>query len=358
MRIGIIEIKCPECQALLRVDNVNMSRQTRCPNCSAVFVPADTTSAEEVAPSLASPGPAPRTPPRTEESAQAHATTNPYAPTYSETLQHGSGDWAPRQIGHDEVFTTTWAIFKDQWGMACAAIVIVGAINIGINLAEQACAQVVLELTKDQGAVVGTSVLLGIGRWIVQIWLGIGQTMVMFDIARGREVKLGKLFGGAPFLLTSILAMILYSLMTGAVAMVLVGIPALLFGLVAQDPAAALGGAVLGMLIAIVPVIILALMFSQIQMLIVDRGLSATDSLRTSYEITNGNKLTLFVLGLMMGAIGLAAVLVGLLALCVGIIPAMIGVGGFGSLLLIVAYLMMTGQRVTAQRSYVSESPV
>ena len=47
---------------------------------------------------------------------------NPYAPTFtSPAIQPtGSSDWAPRQITYDEVFSKTWAIFKEQWLMTCA----------------------------------------------------------------------------------------------------------------------------------------------------------------------------------------------------------------------------------------------
>jgi hypothetical protein len=94
-----------------------------------------------------------------------------------------------------------------------------------------------------------------------------------------------------------------------------------------------------------------------VQILIVDRGLESVDSLRTSYEITNGNKLTLFVIGLLMGAVFLVAVIGGLLALCIGIFPAIIGASAFGALLLIVAYLCMTGQEVATERTFVSPPP-
>ena len=147
------------------------------------------------------------------------------------------------------------------------------------------------------------------------------------------------------------------SLAIGAIALVLVGIPAATGLAVTQDPAGAAIGAVVGLLIAFVPIFIVSLMFSQVQILIVDRGLESVDSLRTSYEITNGNKLTLFVIGLLMGAVFMVAMLAGLLALCVGIIPAMIGASAFGSLLLVVAYLSMTGQQVATERTFVSSAP-
>jgi hypothetical protein len=52
------------------------------------------------------------------------------------------------------------------------------------------------------------------------------------------------------------------------------------------------------------------------------------------------------LIGLVVSAISVVAFLVGLLAFCLGVIPAMIAVGAFASLVLTVAYLLMTGQAI------------
>lgn len=354
-----IELNCPGCGATLTIPDGSAGRQTRCPRCSAVFAApsaAEDAAPQDPAPSAPQDTGAPFTPP---DGPATVDTRNPYAPTFSSAPMQpqGSADWAPREIAYDEVFSKTWAIFKEQWLMTCAAILIVGGINFGLSVIQNVLTQVVAAVGDEQAVVFAAQFMIGAGRWLIQIWLQIGQTMVLLDIARGREVNLGKIFGGGPLLLKTLLAVIMVSLAIGAIAAVLVGIPAATGLAVTQEPGGAAIGAVVGVLIAIVPIFIVSLMFSQVQILIVDRGLESVDSLRTSYDITNGNKLTLFVIGLLMGAVFVVAMMAGLLALCVGIIPAMIGASAFGSLLLVVAYLCMTGQQVATERTFVSPAP-
>ncbi len=241
--------------------------------------------------------------------------------------------------------------------MACTAIVIVGAINFGMNMAQNVLIQIAASMVNEQAVVIGLQFLIGAVRWVLQLWLQIGQTMVMLDIARGRDINLAKLFGGGPYLLNTVLAVLLVGVVVGAIALVMVGIPVGVVGLAMQDAEAAGITAVVAVLIAITPIIIVSLMFSQIQLLIIDRGVGAVESLRESYAITNGNKLTLFVIGILLAAIGMGAAIVGLLALCVGIIPAMIGVSAFGSLVFVISYLFMTGQQVSIPRSFAAEQP-
>ena len=205
------------------------------------------------------------------------------------------------------------------------AILIVGGINFVLSFFQNIFTQVIAAAVDEQALVFLAQFTIVAGRWLIQIWLQIGLTMVMLDIARGREVNLGKIFGGGPLLVKTIVAIVILSAAIGAIALVLIGIPAAVVGLAMQDPAGAAIGGGIGLLIAIVPIIIVSLMYSQIQVLIVDRGLGSLDSLRTSQEITNGNKLTLFVIWLLMMVLGMVAGILGLLALCVGIIPAMIG---------------------------------
>jgi hypothetical protein len=182
--------------------------------------------------------------------------------------------------------------------------------------------------------------------YVLQIWLTLGQTMVMLDIARGRPINLSKLFGAGPYLLNGIVATVIFSLVIGTIAAVLIGIPAGIGFAVNQKPEGALLGAAGGLLLAAVPLIIASLAMSQYQPLIVDRKLGGIDSLRMSYEITQGNKFTLFLIGIVLSVIGFIAAIVGLLLLCIGVIPAMIGVAGFSALVLVVTYLSMTGQQV------------
>jgi uncharacterized membrane protein len=74
----------------------------------------------------------------------------------------------------------------------------------------------------------------------------------------------------------------------------------------------------IGMVFLIVPGIIIAIGLSMYAPLIVDQGLSGIDALRKSWEITKGQKMNLFLFGLvafMLMCAGLVACMVGALLL-------------------------------------------
>lgn len=358
-----IEVQCPNCQALLRIADENVSRKSRCPNCSHVFTPQSVTTSppEQSSPSNAVPPPSPPTDPSRSPFSdplgnhQADGASwggsaspeNPYAPTYTETQTPvDSGEFAPRRINLDEVINKSWLIFKKQWTMTCVAVLIVAAVNFGASMVQNVVNIGMEAAIQEEVVTIAISFLMSVASWVLGIWLQLGQTIVMLDIARGRPINFSRLFSAGPYLLNGVLAMLLFIVIVVALAGVLVGIPALLGLAISQSGRGAAVGAVVGALIALVPFVIVSLAVSQIYPLIVDRGLGPVESLRTSYQITNGNKFTLFLIGVVLMAITVLAFLVGLLALCVGVFPAMIGVGAFSGLVIAVAYLLMTGQGV------------
>ena len=131
--------------------------------------------------------------------------------------------------------------------------------------------------------------------------------------ARGQNATFADVFSGGPYFLNIILASILYSLILIA-----------------------------GVIMFIVPAFIFTFMFSQFYYVILDRNVGAIDSLKLSKEMTTGNKLTLFVLGLLAGLLGLV---VTLLTCGVGLLF----VAPFMTLLGAVTYLAMTGQPTADQ---------
>lgn len=342
-----IELRCPECKALLRIADENSGRKSRCPNCSHVFVPSPYESEPFESPPAESPFITPLPDSRAPLGTDSEATANPYAPTFSqaESLPE-EGTFRPRRIGLDEVISKSWLIFKKHWVMVCVAVVIVGAINFACNMVQNLVVNGLAFAVQEPAVTFGAQALMTIVFYVLQIWLTLGQTMVMLDIARGRPINLSKLFAAGPYMLNGIVATVLFTLVITAIAAVLIGIPAGIGFAVNQEPAGALFGAIGGLLLAAVPLIIVSLAMSQYQPLIVDRKLNGIDALRVSYEITQGNKFTLFLIGIALSVIGFIAAIVGLLLLCIGVVPAMIGVAGFSALVLVVAYLSMTGQQV------------
>lgn len=72
---------------------------------------------------------------------------------------------------------------------------------------------------------------------------------------------------------------------------------------------------ILGYILFIVPGIIWSIKYSQYSYLIIDKGMGPSEAIKKSGEITEGNKMNLFLLGLLLALINIA----GVLALFVGL---------------------------------------
>ena len=333
-----VEFRCPKCQKLLRVADEHAGYQAKCPNCSEIFIPTLPDTAET---------PTPFTP---SSLSSAVDTANPYAapstvsdPTVNQKIV---SEWSPRQTSVSEVFSKSWAVFKEQWLMICGLVVTVGVINFVLNVV----LKVVTESLTPLIDVPALPVLIDTGvffiTFAIQIWLGIGQTLVLLDLARNRAAHFNKLFAGGPYLVNAILAMLMIGFIFAVIGLLLVGIPVALVGLTMQNYESVVIATLVSGGIAIFPLIVLGLKFSQFQILIIDRNLGPLESLKTSSQITNGNKLTIILIGCLLSVISFGAAILGLLALCIGIIPAIIGATGFSGLVMVVTYLCMTNQSV------------
>lgn len=379
-----IEIQCPECRATLRIADENVGKNSRCPSCSSVFIaneptakgsgneipasnplsassrPTDSraTDSSEVGRGQQFPLEKPFRDPLADTERQIGSEkvfareyvdeTNPYSPASSQFVDDETPEGiTPTIISIDAVANATWSIFKKHWAMSSVAVIIVTGVNYGLSFIQNIFV-VVLESAAgfDPMIVVGVQLLIGAIGWVVGLWVQMGQTMVMLDIARGKPIELSRVFAAGPFLLPGVGAMLAIICILGLLLAVVVGIPAGTALMLTTDVELALSVALGTAVIASIPFIILSIGFSMSQMLVVDQQLGPWESVATSWHITKGNRLSLFMLGLLMSAVSFVALIVGLLALCVGVLPAMIGVGALASLLLTVSYLSMTGQRM------------
>lgn len=149
------------------------------------------------------------------------------------------------------------------------------------------------------------------------IWIGVGQMLFFLKVARGEPAGFSDLFAGGPFIATFLGATILFTLIVSV-----------------------------GMMFCYVPGIIFALMFSQCFYLIVDRQAGVVESLSLSKDITDGNKMTLFLIQLVVQLVANAL----LYATCgLGMLAMMPFMGVMNA----VIYLAMTGQP-TADRPAMS----
>ena len=312
-----IEFRCTQCQRLLRTGDDAAGKQARCPECGAIVpVPSPGPSAPHAGgpsgpggpPGAAPGGPfAPGGPPP----GYPADSVNPYqSPLTSSTVGragHVGGVFAPTRIDLNEVFARAWRIYKNQMGVCIAAMLIVVGINIGLQMIHNALVSAVGHGAREPLAVAAFAFCSGVAINLVMMWIGIGQTLFFLKVARGHPTTFGELFQGAPWFLTTLLASLLAGLIIFA-----------------------------GLLLCIIPGIIFALMFSQLYCLIVDRNAGILESLSLSKQITDGNKLTLLAIYVLLILVNLA----GFLACCIGLVFTV----PFSALMNVVIYLALTGQ--------------
>ncbi len=317
-----IEFRCTDCNKLLRTDDSTAGKQAKCPECGAVMsVPASSTS-ESVGPSAPPPlgesggSPFDQTAPYPDAPSD---TENPYAsPSAYGTAPRDhapSGEIRPTRIDLGDVLARTWAIFKREWGMCLAAGLIVFGINIGFNIVVSVAFNVASMMAGDDILAIMFGFCNNLITTLFNIWLSTGQYMYFLKVARGEQPEFGEIFNGGRYFIPVVLATILVILATLA-----------------------------GYMLCIIPGIIVGLMFSQYWLLIIDRNVGVIDSLSISADITSGNKLTLFAIGLV---VALGACLVTILTCFVGILAVI----PYCALLVPVIYLAMTGQ-ATADEFY------
>jgi phage FluMu protein Com len=323
-----IEFRCTQCSKLLQTPDDTAGKHAKCPVCGTIVqIPA----AGTVAPEPSSGGMGGGMPPSSPDGG-----ASPFAPAsqpipgpdslnpYQSPAAYGtmppllspSGEIQHTIIDVGDIFSRTWTIFKQQWGMIWVAILIIGGINFGASMMLNFLQMILEQAARQQReiALAGIVVIVvgRLGLAVLTVWLNIGQAIYMLKIARGEPADLGTIFSGGQKLLTVLLASILYGLIV-------------------------LGG----FLLLIIPAIIFSLMFSQFLYLIVDRGVGVTDSLSLSKEITRGNKMTMFAINLLSLLLFIAACL----PCCLGLLVAT----PYFTLMNPVIYLTMTGQPTADQ---------
>jgi uncharacterized membrane protein/DNA-directed RNA polymerase subunit RPC12/RpoP len=307
-----IEFRCQRCQKLLRVGDDDEGRQALCPDCGAIMpVPArGSVLPDDRAGAAAGSGPFGAA---VRQSAASADGENPYAspsaPAYeAPALAVPPGAITPSIIDLGDVFHRSWEIFKTQWPMCAAVAFIVVLLNLTAAVFTGVLTSLTASATGDPAATLLVRILCEVASWAFNTWIGIGELVFFLKTARGQRASVGDIFAGGPWFVNVLAA----SLLVGLAVLV-------------------------GLAFCIVPGVILALMFSQYYYLIIDRNLGPVDALSMSAQITRGNKLTLFAIGLVVFAFALFTCGLGLVLL----IP-------FVPLAYAVIYLAMTGQPTAA----------
>lgn len=271
-----IEFRCPQCGKLLRTADDTAGKQAKCPACgTAVTIPAaGTTDQYGVSPATQPQGPNAATPPAMGDNPYA----SPAVPPLSAAPENVGGDIVPTRIDVGDAFSRTWTIFKGQMGMCIGVAVVAWLINAGVQMTMQMAIEMAAGAARDEVTAVMLAIVAIVVNTGVSTWIGAGQVHVFLRIARGERPEFSELFSGARWFWKILGSSILFGLMC-----------------------------LVGYVLCIVPGVIVALMFSQYRMLIIDRNVGVMDSLRMSKTITTGNKLTLFVIGLALFGLAILA---------------------------------------------------
>lgn len=333
-----IDFRCVQCGKLLRTPAEAAGKQAQCPSCGAIQpipVASDPGPAQPaVAPAVA---PAP---------GLASGETNPYAgAAYSLDVAPGRGLHAmgsvPTRLDLGDVLRRSWTIFRARM-LACvglivvmlAAVFVLYGLMIGMFIAflESPAARVPIAIAGVPVAIITLLLLLN---------FGIGALRVMLKIARGQEVALGDYLNTDVglffrFFIYVILLSLLQYLMMGVLMLPWIGVT------IAEGPDA-LGALLygLGQLGSYVVNAYLGVLFFLAPFLVVDQGAGPWQSLRRSVELSRGQRLMMFVIGLIAVLIAYA----GVLACCVGVFFT----GGYAMVVAAVTYLTIIGQPTAEQ---------
>ncbi|MCC6127077.1 MAG: DUF975 family protein [Pirellulales bacterium] len=325
-----IEFRCTKCNKLLRTADDTAGKHAKCPECGEILLIPAAGAPPAPPPSPASPfagsggftppppgGPAGGSPFGAGEQPQYQPDTgnpyqspSPYAPL--PTMPVEAGEIRPTIIDLGDVMGRAWTIFKQEWGMCLGVLVVAFLCQFGAGMVIGLFTNVIAAMTRNRDIVALFSVFSNIASQLFSVWIGIGQARILLKIARGQQTSMGELFSGGPYFLGVLGASILFGLMV-----------------------------CVGILLLIVPGIIVALMFSQFYYLIIDRNMGIMDSLNTAKELSNGNKMTLFMIQLVCMGITIVACIPCFLGLVVAI--------PYFALLYPVIYLSITGQPTADQ---------
>jgi hypothetical protein len=271
---------------------------------------------------------------------------NPYAPPTTKP------DSIPRPTARGVVpfdlgciLSATWTVFKEQPGTCLGLCWTV----FGLLWSSQFIQNRVMNEAARQGGqfevfIVQFSVFFAV--YVFNVWLSIGQNLALLRLARHEAGPFEAVFRGGRFLLTTILAYVVFGLLLGLIALLsLIWVPILLAAVGHGGPLMIAVFAV-GSATALIMMAYVGARFSQFHFMILDQHAGVIDSLRDSWEATRGRVATLILVFML----SFALILGGLLACLVGFLVT----GPFTSLMLAVAYLSLTGQPI-GQASHAQE---
>ncbi|QDT90616.1 zinc ribbon domain-containing protein [Gimesia algae] len=199
-----------------------------------------------------------------------------------ETLQ--KGEWVPRKIKIGEVFSRTWEVYKANLGSIIGIHIIayvlyaVGATAVFMVLGAIAFAGALVLAQADPGLMIAGLIAIYILAillvYSIVFYLMLGVMNYLLKLVKNEYPGIGEIFSGGPFLGRMVLCSIVFILAYSA-----------------------------GLICLIIPGLIVVCMFWPYAYLLIDRDLPGIDAFTESRKVTDGNKLTMFLIYLIMTGI-------------------------------------------------------
>lgn len=332
----MIEFRCSQCGATLRVPTGTEGKQAKCPQCSALMtIPTPAAQPSDPWRPAAPRNPAPSgpadfsvPPPREgafhQTSAAAGSSAeanNPFqSPQYAGAPQQNyafaTRGFRPTPIQFGEVFERSWQLFKANLGLMLGSgalvfivmMVIDQAVKVLFGVAgPQFGVEVGFEANEGPGSLVVRSLAASFVTQCVQAFFWMGMIALTLKIARGEAASIGDVFSTGIRYPAGIVVHIGYMVATW-----------------------------IGFVMCIIPGVWIGLAFGLSLYMFLDQRTGIGESFQYSYRAMKGNKLVM--LGLWMTMLGL--IFLGALACFVGLFLAL----PFCVMLMTVAYLSATGQ--------------
>jgi uncharacterized membrane protein len=252
-----------------------------------------------------------------------------------------SAAMVPTRIGFNDTLQATWKVFSENAGtLVLIALILCGLVVIGYAAIAGVVAAFVIA-TMNGGVepvmlivAIPVVLLLVVVALVVYSWIEAGLAIVVIGLCRGSQMQVGDMFSGKRFTLQVVILNILRGVINFAISFVC-GILGQVLAMAADEPMVSMVGSFLANVINYVVTLLLLLT----TYLIVDRNLDVIQSVSASMQYMRGNKLTVFLLHLVVGLCALGVVL---LTCGIGTLLVM----PYFMVLTAMVYLMATGQPI------------
>jgi uncharacterized membrane protein len=174
-------------------------------------------------------------------------------------------------------FSKAWSIFKEKWSFLYLVFFIMFAVQILASL---------LGSYNQDSMPEGVILLVSLASWVLNLVMSMGLIDILLKTIRGQDAEIEDLFNFKRKILSFVWANFLVGLIVVA-----------------------------GFILLIVPGVIWGIKYMFVQYLIVDKGLSASEAMKQSAQMTKDKKGRILVFGLFSFLINL----LGLLALVLGL---------------------------------------